>query len=190
MSIAELDPAVPGEKQGGEPSSMADSLSPVWQKRKGKKQMKKMAMLITGLALWATAVNAQIVESRIGGTEAVAIPNGVATEVTHITLDCGTWLISGEVNLYQAGQSGQVFAAANIGLHVAVSTDGTTNTYGIQRSNPQAGTVVPLSLPSRLVRFNSNNTPVYLVAFSAQTTNGNPQAIAWGFISAQRVGDY
>lgn len=152
--------------------------------------MKKtlIALAIAGLAM--RVASGEVVESRIGGEQAVVIPNNVATEVTHIILNCGTWLVSGEVNLYQSGQIGAVYAAANIGLEVAVSTDGTTNTYGVQRSTPQIGTIVPLSLPSRLVRVRENGTPVYLVGFSAQPQNGNPMAIAWGFISAQRVGEY
>jgi hypothetical protein len=147
--------------------------------------MKTIIAAVIALGLAASA-QAEVIESKIDGPHSVPIVQGAPTEVTHIDLTCGTWLISGCVNIYQASQYGPVYCASSISVNVEVAIDGTSTTYDIQRSSPQAGTVCPLPLSSRLVRITTDRK-VYLNGFSWQPWNQNPQAIAWGYISAYRV---
>ena len=148
--------------------------------------MKNKTITAIAIALGlAASAHAEIVESVVGAHSAVTVPNNQFTEVTHITLSPGLYQIGGLVNIYQSRQLGQVFAAAAIGMTLT-GEDGKVPVYGIQVAQPQVGTVIPLPLAGQRIKFNST-TIIYLSAYSNQTQDPNPTAIAWGFISATRI---
>jgi hypothetical protein len=141
-----------------------------------------MALLVAG-----TTLNAQqIIESRVGTDALVSIPGDSPTEVTHIDLPAGNWLVSGQINFYESAETGTVFVGGNISeTQIGLSTNGTTLFTSQQLDHP-TNIVLGIALPPRIVRV-GQDPHVFLVAYSVQPGQPAPVCFAWGFISAQRL---
>ncbi len=105
-------------------------------------------------------------------------------EVTHIVLDSGVWLISGQVNfLSLSTPAGTMFTAANISRD-SLSFEPTETASVTAEQVARLGNIIRNSaLVPRLIEV-GNGTQVFLVAGSF---NPNPNVTAWGFITAVKI---
>ena len=135
------------------------------------------------MAAW---VNAETIESKVDMFHPILLTQDqAATEVTHVDLPGGVWLISGNINFFESAEQGTVFVAGGIDITVSIPSDGTSPITGQQLDAPK-NVIQCTSLPSRLVKFNTP-TRVYLNAYSNQPGQPPPRAYAWGYISATRA---
>ena len=140
-----------------------------------------LGALLTGMA---ASAHAETVESRIGQTEAIFIANAATpTEVTHIHLHSGNWLIGGNINVFESAEKGTVFITGGISYEVDIPADGTSPVTSMQLEHA-TNVIIGVTAPSRLVKVPPNGCDVYLVVFSNQPHQPAPQAYAWGSITA------
>ena len=105
-------------------------------------------------------------------------------EVTHIVLDSGVWLVSGQVNfLSLSTPAGTMFTAANISIG-SLSFDPPETASVTAEQVARLGNIIRnTSLVPRLVEV-PDGTSVFLVGGSF---NPNPNVSAWGFITAVKI---
>jgi hypothetical protein len=170
------------------------------QQPKGNKQMKmenkmiKIAVISIGIAsaIVTSGFAAQIgdtVQAVVTAPERVSVPgarisDAVPVEVTHITLDSGVWLISGQINTVAFGVPSVCvyWTGGNISLDEPSFESTGTALFQAEKTlgaNPQR----PLILVQRVVEVD-NGQEVFLVA-----GNFSPSLDmqAWGFITALKV---
>ena len=105
-------------------------------------------------------------------------------EVTHIVLDSGVWLISGQINfLSLSTPAGTMFTAGNISADELSFEP--TQTASVQAEQvARLGNIIRnVALVPRLAEV-GDGTNVFLVAGSF---NPNPNVTAWGFITAVKI---
>ena len=105
-------------------------------------------------------------------------------EVTHIVLDSGVWLVSGQVNfLSLSTPAGTMFTARNISVG-ELSFDPTETASVTAEQVARLGNIIrSVAMVPRLIEV-GNGTSVFLVAGSF---NPNPNVTAWGFITAVKI---
>ena len=105
-------------------------------------------------------------------------------EVTHIVLESGVWLVSGQVNfLSLSTPAGTMFTAGNISVGTLSFEPSVTASVTAEQVARLGNIIRNTSLVPRLVDV-PDGTNVYLVAGSF---NPNPNVSAWGFITAVKV---
>jgi hypothetical protein len=105
-------------------------------------------------------------------------------EVTHIVLDSGVWLVSGQVNfLSLSTPAGTMFTAGNISVG-ELSFDPTETASVTAEQVARLGNIIRnVAMVPRLIEV-GNGTSVFLVAGSF---NPSPNVTAWGFITAVKI---
>jgi len=105
-------------------------------------------------------------------------------EVTHIVLESGVWLVSGQVNfLSLSTPAGTMFTAGNISVGTLSFEPSVTASVTAEQVARLGNIIRNTSLVPRLVDV-PDGTNVYLVAGSF---NPNPNVSAWGFITAVKI---
>jgi hypothetical protein len=105
-------------------------------------------------------------------------------EVTHIVLDSGVWLVSGQVNfLSLSTPAGTMFTAANISVDELSFEPPQTASITAEQVAHLGNIIRNTSLVPRLTEV-GDGTNVFLVAGSF---NPNPNVTAWGFITAVKI---
>ena len=105
-------------------------------------------------------------------------------EVTHIVLESGVWLVSGQVNfLSLSTPAGTMFTAGNISVGELSFDPPETASVQAEQVARLGNIIRNTSLVPRLVDV-PDGTNVYLVAGSF---NPNPNVSAWGFITAVKI---
>ena len=105
-------------------------------------------------------------------------------EVTHIVLESGVWLVSGQVNfLSLSTPAGTMFTAGNISVGTLSFEPSVTASVTAEQVARLGNIIRNTSLVPRLVDV-PDGTNVYLVAGSF---NPNPNVTAWGFITAVKI---
>jgi len=147
--------------------------------------MKSLILVIAGLGLGLQAYG----EGFEGSGVINPLPNNQTAMVARVVVPAGFWFISGQVDLYMKGAAGAVYGAAGISLNMNddLLRDPKALTHATQRAQSQVGLVFPFSPAGQFIKVNSS-TPVYIVVYSNQPQTGTPTALAWGFITAVRVG--
>ena len=144
--------------------------------------------VILALIALVTSQAAQIgdtVQSTVEVQDRVALPVQLEpTEITHITLDDGFWLISGQINILSLSQpSGTLFTAGNISVDSPSFLPAATASVQAEKVAALGNIIRPVSLVPRAVEVD-NGTEVFLVG---GVFNPNAQVSAWGFITAVKV---
>ena len=105
-------------------------------------------------------------------------------EVTHIVLDSGVWLISGQINfLSLSTPAGTMFTAGNISVDEPSFEPAPTASVTAEQVARLGNIIRNTSLVPRLVEV-GDGTSVFLVAGSF---NPNPNVTAWGFMTAVKI---
>jgi hypothetical protein len=155
----------------------------------GTKYMTKFILIILASAtgLLQAAQIGDEVHSNVGMDALVTVPDNVPTAITQISLDDGVWVVSGQINFYEATQPGTLYVGGNISVgSIMLTTDGLTlfnGTHFIQANALIQG----LALPSRSIDINGNGVPVYLVGWSHEPSQLPLHCLAWGFVSARKI---
>lgn len=141
------------------------------------------------VALGMGQITAETIESKVGVDAIVPIPGATPTELTHIDLTTGFWLVSGQINFYESAEKGTVFVGGNISQGtVAMSTDGTT-LWTSQELTHRTNIILGVALPGHLIKVGPGQTSrVYVACWSNSPMQPAPVCSAWGFISATKVG--
>jgi hypothetical protein len=154
-----------------------------------KRRMNKLCSLIIGAVLLAaTAYSAQIgdtVQATVEVQDRVALPTQLEpTEITHITLDDGVWMISGQINILSLSQpTGTLFTAGNISVDEPSFLPAPTAAVQAERVAGSGNVIRPVALVPRVVEVD-NGTQVFLVG---GVFNPNTNVTAWGFITAVKI---
>ena len=105
-------------------------------------------------------------------------------EVTHIVLESGVWLVSGQVNfLSLSTPAGTMFTAGNISVGTLSFEPSVTASVTAEQVARLGNIIRNTSLVPRLIDV-AAGTNVYLVGGSF---NPNPNVSAWGFITAVKI---
>ena len=105
-------------------------------------------------------------------------------EVTHIVLESGVWLVSGQVNfLSLSTPAGTMFTAGNISKDELSFDPPETASVQAEEVAFLGNIIRPVALVPRTVEV-ADGTSVFLVAGSF---NPNPNVTAWGFITAVKI---
>jgi hypothetical protein len=154
--------------------------------------MKTLITLVVSLLTASFSFAAQIgdtVQVIVNVPQRVLVPgapasHGIPVEITHITLDSGVWMISGQINFvgFNVPNGAVLWTGGNISLDEPSFAPTGTTAYQAEKSlggNPQR----PMALVQRVVEVN-NGQQVFLVA-----GNFSPllNVQAWGFITALKV---
>ena len=105
-------------------------------------------------------------------------------EVTHIVLESGVWLISGQINfLSLSTPAGTMFTAGNISLNELSFDPAVTAAVQAEQVARLGNIIRNVALVPRIVEV-GDGTNVFLVAGQF---NPNPNVTAWGFILAVKI---
>ena len=105
-------------------------------------------------------------------------------EVTHIVLDSGVWLVSGQVNFLSfSTPAGTIFTAGNISVGELSFAPTETASITAEQVARLGNIIRNVAMVPRLIEV-GNGTSVFLVAGSF---NPNPNVTAWGFITAVKI---
>jgi len=105
-------------------------------------------------------------------------------EVTHIVLDSGVWLVSGQVNfLSLSTPAGTMFTAGKISVGELSFAPTETASVTAEQVARLGNIIRNVAMVPRLIEV-GNGTSVFLVAGSF---NPNPNVTAWGFITAVKI---
>ena len=150
-----------------------------------KKLLTTIALAIsTGMVAWAAQIGDSVfafipVESRV----LLTVSND-PQEVTHVTLESGVWLVSGQVNFLSISTpAGTMFTAANISVGSLSFSPPETASVTAEQVARLGNIIRATSLVPRLIDV-PNDTSVFLVAGSF---NPNPNVTAWGFVTAVKI---
>jgi len=142
-----------------------------------------------GLALpVAQTTNAQqIVEMRIGNANPIHLTQSGYFAIGYIDVPQGRWIISGQINFWEIGQTGTVFAGANASVgEITLPTDGTSGFDSATFPTP-TNQNLHVTIPTHVLQV-GNDPRIYLVAWSNSPHQPPPNCYAWGSLFAERVG--
>lgn len=150
--------------------------------------MKTLCSLLSALCLAATTFAAQIgdtVQATVEVQDRVALPTQLEpTEITHIVLDDGVWMISGQINILSLSQpTGTLFTAGNVSVDTPSFLPAATASVQAERVAGSGNVIRPVSLVPRVVEVD-DGTQVFLVG---GVFNPNTNVTAWGFITAVKI---
>jgi hypothetical protein len=140
--------------------------------------------ILTGTVARAAQVGDSVflavsVENRVQ----LAVSND-AQEVTHIVLDSGVWEVSGQVNfLSLSTPAGTMFTAANLSVGTLSFNPPETASITAEQVARLGNIIRNTSMVARTIDI-PDGTSVFLVGGSF---NPNPNATAWGFITAVKI---
>ena len=154
-------------------------------------QFKTTALLATIALAILTGMDARAAHIGDSVFAAVSVENRVELavsndpqEVTHIVLDSGVWLISGQINfLSLSTPAGTMFTAGNISVGELSFDPPETASVQAEEVAFLGNIIRPVALVPRTVEV-ADGTSVFLVAGSF---NPNPNVTAWGFITAVKI---
>jgi hypothetical protein len=156
-------------------------------------QFKITPPLLITLALLCFGLLPRAQAAQIGASvsAAVSVENRVELdvsndpqEVTHIVLDSGVWLISGQINfLSLSTPAGTMFTAGNISKDEPSFEPAATAAVQAEQVARLGNIIRNVALVPRTVEV-EDGTSVFLVAGSF---NPNPNVSAWGFITAVKI---
>jgi hypothetical protein len=151
--------------------------------------MKKLLLtialaILTGMVAQAAQVG-DTVFNGVNVENRVSLPVQVdPTEVTHITLDSGVWLVSGQINfLSLATPAGTMFIAGNISVDEPSFSPAVTALVQAEQVARLGNIIRNVALVPRVIDV-PDGTNVYLVA---GLFNPNPDVTAWGFMTAVKI---
>lgn len=134
----------------------------------------------------ALVAQGETIESKVGAGNAILIADAATpTEVTHIDLPQGNWLVRGNINVFELAQIGTVFMTGSIGDTVALDPDA-TDPVNSEQLGYRDNVILGITLPDRLIQC-TGGTTIYLTVFSNQPGQVAPAAYAWGFLSATKT---
>ena len=155
--------------------------------------MKKLSILTLTMIALSSFMATTVRAAQIGDSvfSSVSVENRVQLvvsvdpqEVTHIVLESGVWLVSGQVNfLSLSTPAGTMFTAGNISVGTLSFEPSVTASVTAEQVARLGNIIRNTSLVPRLVDV-PDGTNVYLVAGSF---NPNPNVSAWGFITAVKI---
>lgn len=149
---------------------------------------KLIALAIAGMVGWATQIQAETVESIICQQALVSVPGNVPTELTHIHLDCGNWLVGGVINVFELAENGTVFLTGNIDMTVGLDDCVGKSPVTSQQLDFSHNVILNVSFPARLIQVTPvEGADVFLTVFSNMPGQPPPDAFAWGYISATQA---
>ena len=156
-------------------------------------QLKTTSLLLITLALLCFGLLPRAQAAHIGDSVfgSVSVEDRVQLavsndpqEVTHIVLDSGVWLISGQINfLSLSTPAGTMFTAGNISKDELSFDPPETASVQAEEVAFLGNIIRPVALVPRTVEV-ADGTSVFLVAGSF---NPNPNVTAWGFITAVKI---
>ena len=156
-------------------------------------QLKTTPPLLITLALFCFGLLPRAQAAQIGDSvsSAVSVENRVQLavsndpqEVTHIVLDSGVWLISGQINfLSLSTPAGTMFTAGNISAGELSFEPPETASVQAEEVARLGNIIRNVALVPRTIEV-GDGTSVFLVAGSF---NPNPNVTAWGFITAVKI---
>ena len=156
-------------------------------------QLKTTSLLLITLALLCFGLLPRAQAAQIGDSVFMSVSVedrvelAVSTdpqEVTHIVLDSGVWLISGQINfLSLSTPAGTMFTAGNISLNELSFDPAVTAAVQAEQVARLGNIIRNVALVPRIVEV-ADGTSVFLVAGSF---NPNPNVTAWGFILAVKI---
>jgi hypothetical protein len=154
-------------------------------------QLKTPALITTIALAIFTGTVARAAQIGASVSSAVSVENRVELavsndpqEVTHIVLDSGVWLISGQINfLSLSTPAGTMFTAGNISKDELSFDPPETASVQAEEVAFLGNIIRPVALVPRTVEV-ADGTSVFLVAGSF---NPNPNVTAWGFITAVKI---
>jgi hypothetical protein len=166
-------------------------MSPLIQFKTTPPLLMTLALLCFGLLPRAQA--AQIgdeVHSYVNFSDAVQIPGGAITEVTHITLDSGVWMVSAGIVFTSLNiPVGTLYVVGNIAVGPGGENppDATNAIDSAQVSSAPAHLALNLAMPARQIDV-ENGTNVFLFGYVTENFPASNQgAFATGFLSAVKI---
>jgi hypothetical protein len=147
-----------------------------------------VALAIMGSAAWAAQIG-DTVQATVTVNDRVNVPGSslqnAPTEVTHITLESGVWMISGQINMlaFLPPAVGTVFfTAGNISLDEPSFEPAATAAVQAERSSG-GSPIRPVALVPRVVEVEDGQE----VFLTAGNFNTGITMSAWGFITAVKI---
>ena len=132
----------------------------------------------------AAGVVGEYIESVVDSGSAISLTNGVAKDITSISLTAGDWDVSASIGFLPAATTSITNKKASVSL-VSNTRDSTNGRFWGHASAASVDTAIQSIYTSKVLRFSlSSTTTLYLVAeavFSVSTMTG------FGSLSARRV---
>jgi hypothetical protein len=120
-----------------------------------------------------------IVSSTISSGSAISMNTAVATNITSITLNAGTWIITGSVQFNPAGATSTLRSG---GINTSVALPANNNRY--QLNSTDGTTLESFAVPTQIVQIIGSPQTYYLIGYASFT--GGP-ITCYGSISAVEI---